>query len=852
MKGISKVNIKNLVLLVDNNYDKSKLNLDEWQDYLDYLCKDREYQKEAIRILMIYFLSKRYDSINDLVVENFNKNIDLNDEYKNENEYIKNLQLPNILSGVIDLATATGKSYVIYGIAQIFMCMGFVDRVLVLCPSKTIEDELTDKFVTLASDANLKETIPEKFKTVNPRIVNANVTVKKGDICIENIHAVYELTGSSIKDSFKDSGEDVLILSDEVHHAYNISKDSDIKKWKAFIQNNDYGFRYHIGFTGTAYCENKYFNDVIYRYSLREAMDNKDVKLVKYVDEDTNAGDNEKFQKIYHNHLLNQKKYAQTKPISILITKDINSAKNLYENFIEFLGEYTNLPKDSIEKQVLIVTSDKQHKSNIFKLKNVDSDADIQWIISVSMLTEGWDVKNVFQIVPWEDRAFNSKLLIAQVLGRGLRIPEGMNQPTVRVFNHSSWSKNIKTIVDEILENELVLVSTVLGNGDRVKYNFNLYNIKYDQKEQPKFNDDFTKQETFDISKPLELITDSINISRSTTYVDTKNRLDVVEYDIQMETKSINEIVKGIVDVYKSRKKEANIRNLNPELEFEDGSKESDRLPTFDEIKEYILESMKDANVSGDRLTLINVEKINGKFTGLLRKKRTSAGFVRVAETPILINTSKIQNNSDRYSALKNNMVIFYSTDYKTDLLEDTLNNFDFLKNELAGKQFKEINVFDFKTPLNLVVANKDPESKFMELLTKHTVSQKIDAWIKSRDSGFYAVWYILKRGSKSKPFNPDFFIKVRNNIIVIEVKADGDLCRENYSKMRDAKKHFDALNNELVKIGINNKYYFNMLSPCSFPTFEKLLIEGNYFDGNFNSELEVKLREEWLKLKDD
>ena len=33
------------------------------------------------------------------------------------------------------------------------------------------------------------------------------------------------------------------------------------------------------------------------------------------------------------------------------------------------------------------------------------------------MLSEGWDVKNVFQIVPHEERAFNSKLLIAQVLG---------------------------------------------------------------------------------------------------------------------------------------------------------------------------------------------------------------------------------------------------------------------------------------------------------------------------------------------------------------------------------------------------------------------------------------------------
>ena len=66
------------------------------------------------------------------------------------------------------------------------------------------------------------------------------------------------------------------------------------------------------------------------------------------------------------------------------------------------------------------------------------------------MLTEGWDVKNVFQIVPMEERAFNSKLLVAQVLGRGLRIPNAYNtpQPKVTVFNHKSWSSKIKKLIE--------------------------------------------------------------------------------------------------------------------------------------------------------------------------------------------------------------------------------------------------------------------------------------------------------------------------------------------------------------------------------------------------------------------
>ena len=72
------------------------------------------------------------------------------------------------------------------------------------------------------------------------------------------------------------------------------------------------------------------------------------------------------------------------------------------------------------------------------------------------MLSEGWDVKNVCQIVPHEERAFNSKLLIAQVLGRGLRIPPEYKgeQPVVTVFNHDRWSSNIKHMVNEVLEIE--------------------------------------------------------------------------------------------------------------------------------------------------------------------------------------------------------------------------------------------------------------------------------------------------------------------------------------------------------------------------------------------------------------
>ena len=171
----------------------------------------------------------------------------------------------------------------IYGIAQILLSEKIVKRVLVLCPSLTIEKGLTKKFEDLSSNADLRNAMPKEVVGTTPRIISADSTIREGDICVENIHAVYETTGSSIKDSFKNGGEDTLVLNDESHHIFNKTNEKDIKKWKEFLLNEDYNFKYILGFTGTAYIDDEYFNDVIYRYSLRSAIDDKIVKTIDYV-----------------------------------------------------------------------------------------------------------------------------------------------------------------------------------------------------------------------------------------------------------------------------------------------------------------------------------------------------------------------------------------------------------------------------------------------------------------------------------------------------------------------------------------------------------------------------------------
>ncbi|MEH7302258.1 DEAD/DEAH box helicase [Neobacillus drentensis] len=850
-----------LVLKINNNYDPSKLNISSWNRYLDILCGDRHYQKEAIKSAIIFLASGLYTNIGDLIKENWNysRNVELHNRYNSLSDYVSQLQFAGKLAANIDLATGTGKSYVIYGIAQIMLGLGLVDRVLVLCPSLTIEDELLKKFRTLAEDSTLLKAIPEESKYKNPSIKSANVTIKQGDICIENINAVYERTGSSIKDSFGGNGQTTIVLNDESHHIFNLiegkSKESvNLKKWKEFLQSEEYGFKYILGFTGTPYIKDEYFNDVIYRYSLRQAVNDKIVKMIDYVSNNDDADIEIKFQEIYDNHLQNKITYRKVKPLTILVTKDITAAKRLAYQLMDFLAEKEGLSLEEIEEQVLIVTSANEHKANVRKLKEVDQKNNlVQWIVSVSMLTEGWDVKNVFQIVPWEDRAFNSKLLIAQVLGRGLRIPLEYQspQPKVRVFNHDSWSKNIRRLVDEVLEIEMKLYSKTIETGERQKFHFDVYHIDYEKVAREKNSE--KKHLEFDYTKGyIELQSQVDQTEKETEYTNISGDVDLKNTLIHYDTFTIDEIVNKIINELKLRQWEGKI------LKLPTGDYSKEKLPPKEEIKKIIRTSMDRVGIKGDRLIEKNKHKIESSFNTLLRKKGKTIFYERIAKDPYIISTRNIDKESLSVGNLRHNSTVFYSSDYENELPNDLL---EILNAVIEDESFvksssKEINSYLFKTPLTLVFSKYEPERRFIEHLSKPVNILKIDSWVKSRDIGFYSIEYSITsvggKHSKIQTFNPDFFIKISYNevvhIVVVEIKSDGDVTDENKAKLKYAKQHFEQLNFELKDRSINEVYHFHFLSPNSYNTFFEYLNNGNLLTDKFRSDLEDKLEEDKIE----
>ena len=76
-----------LVLGVNRVYDTGKLDLRAWKPFLDRLCGDRVYQKEAIEAAVIYLASGQYQTLRDLAVYNYSVNLRLQDKYPAQKDF---------------------------------------------------------------------------------------------------------------------------------------------------------------------------------------------------------------------------------------------------------------------------------------------------------------------------------------------------------------------------------------------------------------------------------------------------------------------------------------------------------------------------------------------------------------------------------------------------------------------------------------------------------------------------------------------------------------------------------------------------------------------------------------------
>jgi len=257
--------------------------------------------------------------------------------------------------------------------------------------------------------------------------------VKKYDIYQEN--RIREVISSC---------PNIMILKDEAHHIYNFER-----AWKKILMNlhrglaseHGKGINTELDFSATPKTESGALIPwIIVDFSLAEAIEMNIVKrpmkgIVKNAEEIASKKAFERYRAWIDAGVRRWREYKEKlkvldkQPILFVMCEDTNAANEVYDYLNHFpdlknkiLLIHTNLKGDIVKKDL-----DKARK--VARLIDTPESPEIKEafpegigaIVSVMMLNEGWDVRNVNVIVGIRSYASKRKVLPEQVIGRGLR-----------------------------------------------------------------------------------------------------------------------------------------------------------------------------------------------------------------------------------------------------------------------------------------------------------------------------------------------------------------------------------------------------------------------------------------------
>lgn len=157
---------------------------------------------------------------------------------------------------------------------------------------------------------------------------------------------------------------------------------------------------------------------------------------------------------------------AIVKPFVLVIARDTTHAGALLA-LIQSDGFFEGRYKEKVIQVDSSQTGAEEEKmiERLLKVEHTDEPTEI--VIHVNMLKEGWDVTNLYTIVPL--RAANARILIEQSIGRGLRLPYGKRTGVTAVdrLNIVAHDK-FQEIIDEANrpDSAIHLKAVVLDNDD--------------------------------------------------------------------------------------------------------------------------------------------------------------------------------------------------------------------------------------------------------------------------------------------------------------------------------------------------------------------------------------------------
>lgn len=463
-------------------------HLMDGKEFQYYFC-----QREAIETLIYLFEIKRIRSLREMIIDyDINKKIAYN---PHEDLFAKYC---------FKMATGSGKTKVM-ALAIVWSFFNnilenkkeFPKNFLIIAPNVAVNDRLRQDLEGGKIFKN-DPLIPPEFQNYWDMdiILENEITIRsaKGRIYLTNVQKLYERTknlddlnpietivGTKPKDKtayeiiLEDviKNDDISIINDEAHHVWDPES-----KWNEFIvrlfknyKNENKTFGFQLDFSATPKKQNgNLFGWVVTDFPLADAIVNR---IVKYpiIGEVENAKEtpSERADIVYRDYIeagvRRWKKYRETmakvgkNPIIFFMatkTKEAEEIRDYLETKSEFKGKvlliHTNLKGEISEKDWTKLKEDS---------RNLDSENDkYRAVVSVLMLREGWDVKNVNIIVGLRPFTSKANILPEQAIGRGLRLMFGPNsefKETVDIFG----SKAFVDFIDAELKKEGVKIERV-------------------------------------------------------------------------------------------------------------------------------------------------------------------------------------------------------------------------------------------------------------------------------------------------------------------------------------------------------------------------------------------------------
>lgn len=290
-----------------------------------------------------------------------------------------------------------------------------------------------------------------------------NKTSKKGGVVsAPRMKRLSEYLGTSYYE-YLASLPDLVVLMDEAHRYY-----ADASR----LAIDDLSPVLGIEMTATPLRDNKPVGNIIYEYNLAEALREglyvKIPTIAKRADfrsEGLTPAEVERIKledglSVHQHTMASLEIYARTyskphvKPFVLVACRDLEHARQTTE-YLESDSFYSGRYRG----KVLQIDSSTKGEDDLAQLfLTIEEEGNpIEIVVHVNMLGEGWDVRNLYTIIPL--RAANAHTLIEQTIGRGLRLPfEGKRTGVEHIDKLTIIAHdNFQRIVDAANEKDSIL-----------------------------------------------------------------------------------------------------------------------------------------------------------------------------------------------------------------------------------------------------------------------------------------------------------------------------------------------------------------------------------------------------------